>query len=148
MHLGHCVYSDKITIHKEVSRVWRQGSTSLGGYAPSIAKAVMALDDVRESLFSMFLDAINEECNNLCRRSPGKGSSFRKMPLSQLVDLTWYVLVNELESQAPLFFKALTSIAAHSDHRNKSKVGAEHHPGICMAVAVILKERNREMCGV
>ena len=120
----------------------------LGGHAPSIAKAVMAMDDVRESLFSLFLDAINEECNNLCRRSPTNSSLFRKMPLSQIVDFKWSALVSELESRAPLLFKALSSIAAHSDNRNKSKVGVAHHPGICMAVAIILKERNREMCGV
>ncbi len=60
----------------------------LGGHAPSIAKAVMALDDVhvRESLFSLFLDAINEDCNNLCRKSPGSSSLFMKMPITQIVD--------------------------------------------------------------
>ena len=41
----------------------------LGGHAPSIAKAVMVSNDVRDSLFSLFLDAINDECNNLCRKS-------------------------------------------------------------------------------
>ena len=117
----------------------------LGGHAPSIAKAVMALDDVRESLF---LHSINEECNNLCRRSTENISLFRKMSLSQIVNFNWSMLVSELESRAPLLFKALSSIAMHSDPRNKSKVGPAHHPGICMAAAVILKERNREMCGV
>ena len=120
----------------------------LGGHAPSIAKAVMAMSDVRESLFSLFLHSINEECNNLCRRSPESISLFRKMPLSQIVDFNWSALVSELQSRAPLLYKALSSIAAHSDPRNKSKVGAAHYPGICMAAAVILKERNREMCGV
>ena len=148
MHVGHSIYSNSSSIHKDARRVWRQSGTSLGGHAPSIAKAVMALNDVCESLFSLFLDAINEECNNLCRKSPGNSSLFRKMPLSQIVNFNWSVLVTELESRAPLLFKALSSIAAHNDHQNKSKVGATHHPGICMAAAVILKERNREMCGV
>ena len=120
----------------------------LGGHAPSIAKAIMVSNDVRDSLFSLFLDAINDECNNLCRKSPGNSSLFRKMPLTQIIDFNWSVLVSELESRAPLLFKAFSSIAGRNDHRNKSKVGAIHHPAICMATAVILKERNREMCGV
>ena len=66
----------------------------LGGHAPSIAKAVMALGEVRESLFSLFLHSINEECNNLCRRSPENTSLFRKMPLSKIVNLNWSALVS------------------------------------------------------
>ena len=65
-----------------------------------------------------------------------------------VVNSNWSALVSELESRVPLLFEAFSSIAAHSNHCNKSKVGAAHHPGICMAAAVILKERNREMCGV
>ena len=106
------------------------------------------MDGVRDALFSLFLDSINSECNNLCQRLPTSLSLFRKMVVSQMVDFKWSMLVNELESRAPLLFKALSSIAGRNDHRNKSKVGAAHHPGICMAVAIILKERNREMCGV
>ena len=120
----------------------------LGGHVPSIAKAVMAMDDVREAIFRLFLDAINSECNNICQRSPASRSLFRKMPVSQLMDFKWSELVSELEVRAPLLLKALSSIVARNDHRNQSKVGAAHSPGICMAAAVILKERNREMCGV
>ena len=109
----------------------------LGGHVPSIAKAVMSSSDMRESLFSLFLDAFNDECNNLCRKSPENKSLFRKMPLTQIVDFDWSVLASELESRAPLLFKAFSSIAGRNDHRNKSKVGATHHPGICMAAAVI-----------
>lgn len=120
----------------------------LGGHSPSIAKGVMAMDDVRECLFNMFLDNINNECSKLCQRSPENRSSFRKIRLSQIVDFKWSLLVNELENRAPLLFKTLSSIASRNDHRNQTKVSASHHPGICMAVAVILKERNREMCGL
>ena len=34
------------------------------------------------------------------------------------------------------------------DHRNRSKSGRAHQPGICMAAAVVLKERNQKMTGV
>ncbi len=47
--------------------------------------------------------------------------------------------------KAPTLFKLLVT---RSDHRNKTKKGAKHHPGICMALSVLLKERNREMSGL
>ena len=69
------------------------------------------------------------------------------MPISQFIDLKCSELVSELEARAPLLLKALCSIVARNDHRNQSKRGASHFPGICMAAAIILKERNRDMCG-
>ena len=106
------------------------------------------MDEVRDRLFCLFLDAISDECNNLCQRLPANRSLFRNIPLSQAVNFKWSLLVTELQSRAPLLFKALSSIATHCDHRNQGKVGTSHYPGICMAAAVMLKERNREMCGV
>ena len=44
-----------------------------------------------------------------------------------------------------------TQLALHvrgNDHRNIIKVGAAHYPGICCAAAILLKERNHEMCGL
>ena len=35
-----------------------------------------------------------------------------------------------------------------NDHRNQHKGGVQHYPGICMAMEVLLKDRNREICGV
>lgn len=35
-----------------------------------------------------------------------------------------------------------------NDARNMQKRDTAHYPGICFAVAVILKERSREMCGL
>lgn len=70
------------------------------------------------------------------------------MPQSLLAEFSWTVLVEVLQKKAPTFFQILSTIASHGDHRNKMKVGDAHNPGICMAAAVILKERNREMNGV
>ncbi len=42
----------------------------------------------------------------------------------------------------------LNAVVTHSDYRNSRKKGAIHHPGICMAAAVLLKERNRKMVGI
>ena len=106
------------------------------------------MDSVRDELFHIFLDAINGECSNLCQRSPANRSLFRKMPISQLIDFKWSELVSELEARAPLLLRALSTIVSRNDQRNLSKAGAAHSPGVCMAAAVVLKERNREMCGV
>jgi len=53
--------------------------------------------------------------------------------------------------KAPVLFQLLVTAVSHNDHRNTHKQGCHHYPGICMAAAVLLKERNRvnrEMCGV
>lgn len=118
----------------------------LGGHVASIAKAVMAMEDVRESLHTLFLNSINEECNKVCKRT--QRSVFHQMSMTQVVDFKWPLLIDELKSKAPLLYSILSSIATHKDHRNTTKIGETHSPGICMAAAVILKERNREMCGL
>ena len=50
--------------------------------------------------------------------------------------------------KAPTLLRLLSTIVQHNDHRNTSKRGDRHNPGISMAMAVLLKERNREMCGL
>ena len=37
---------------------------------------------------------------------------------------------------------------SRSDHRNRVKRGQHHFPGVCVAVAVLMKERNKHMNGV
>ena len=61
---------------------------------------------------------------------------------------TWKVFISELESKAPTLLHLLTTLVSFNDRRNVSKVGTSHYPSICTAVAVLLKERNREMCGL
>ena len=57
-------------------------------------------------------------------------------------------MIAELQLKAPLLFKVLHSLSSRNDHRNTLKVGVAHYPGICSAAAILLKERNREMCGL
>ena len=69
----------------------------------------------------------------------------RKPKKYQNVEHLW----KELQSkQAPTLLHLLTTIVTFNDHCNISKVGVSHHPGICAAIAVILKERSREMCAI
>ena len=89
---------------------------------------------------------IDDECAALCRRA--EPSSFRKTPLNEMQDFKWSKYVEEMEEKSPLLLKLFKIIVGRSDSRNNLKRGSNHYPGICMAVAVLLKERNREMVGV
>ena len=118
----------------------------LSGNAPSIAKAVLAMDDIREAVTVLLLDSIDGECSALCKKTPA--SQFRTIPVEDIQHFQWLNLVENLQTSSPLLFRLLTTIAGRSDARNTLKVGPAHYPGICAAAAVILKERNREMCGL
>ena len=106
----------------------------------------MAITAVKECLLHLFLVDLNEECNKLCQKS--EISIFRKMDVAQAMEFQWAPFITELQTKSPLSYAILFSIASRSDKRNICKVGSAHFPGLCMAAAVILKERNRVMCGV
>lgn len=96
----------------------------------SIAKAV-GHKRFSELVSSLILDWIEAECNTLCRQYLYLYSGrLRLVTLS--ATLMSFV-------QAPLLLQFLV---------NKKKGESAHYLSILMAVAVILKERNREMCGV
>ena len=48
----------------------------------------------------------------------------------------------------PTLLKVFSTIASHNNRRNNHKLDKRHVPGICMAISTLLKERNREMCGI
>ena len=102
----------------------------LEGHAPSIASAVLALEAVKEAIFTSFLESINRECSVLCQTSTV--SHFRHIPVDQLKIFKWNTLIDVLESKSPLLLKILTSIAVRNDP----------------AAAVLLKERNCHMSGL
>ena len=57
-------------------------------------------------------------------------------------------LFEDLTAKAPTLLKVLSSIVTYNDHHKKKPVEVAHHPCLCMAVSILLKERNREMCGL
>ena len=122
------------------------GRALAGGHIPSVAKAAMDHRGLREAILQLVLNKIGAECTTLCKRSPP--SLFRKIAVEELMEFRWEKLIADLCTKAPLLLQILSSIVSTNDHRNRQKAGAAHYPGICMAIAVILKERNREMCGV
>ena len=120
----------------------------LGGHAGSIAKAVLKIGDVREAIVTQILGTLNDECGKLCQRKCDTSSLFRSIPYEELDEFKWENMVAELQLKAPLLYRVLHSLASRNDHRNVVKVGAAHFPGICSSIAILLKERNREMCGL
>ena len=56
-------------------------------------------------------------------------------------------LTSELETKAQILWRLFTTIVSHSVKRNQYKHGPVHYPAICMAVATVLKERNKIWLG-
>lgn len=124
----------------------RLGRALAGGHIPSVAKAVMRSGSLRNAVILRVLDQLDNECVKLCQVS--SPSLFSKVPLSTLEEFEWDKFIQELQERAPLLFQILSTIASRNDHRNQCKTGKAHYPGICMAAAVILKERSQRMTGV
>lgn len=130
-----------------------ESTSSLGaalavGHMPSVAEAIINHNELGNLVLQHFLDRIDQECTTLCQRKLEPISPFRKIDVDKFPTFQWKSLIEHLSSIAPTLFRLLSTISSHSDHRNKKKVDSAHYPGICMTAAVLLKERNREMCGV
>lgn len=116
------------------------------GHAPSFADAALEITPLKEAVFTSFVNTICHECSTLCQRVDS--GLFRNIPVTDLADMKWQEFIEELQCKAPTLLQILTTIVSFNDHRNTTKVGSSHHPGIIAAVAVLLKERSREMVGV
>lgn len=115
---------------------------------PSVAEAIMKHKELADLVLQHFLDKIHSECSTLCQRSSIPHSPFRRITIDKFDTFQWKSCIEHLSLKAPTLLHLLSTIVSHSDHRNAKKVQSAHYPGICMTVAVLLKERNREMCGV
>ena len=114
---------------------------------PSIAGAIIENKQLADLVWQHFLKKIDQECSVLCqKRSPP--SPFRSTVVGDFQNFRWKDYIDDLSLKAPTLLSLLYSIVSHTDHRNAKKTASTHHPGICMTMAVLLKERNREMCGV
>ena len=142
--------ADKIT-RKLEPKFEKLGKALAGGHTPTIAKALYANSSIREEVIQKCMEGIALECSTLCKKSlPKKDvpSLFRKVPVEAMPTFEWKKCIDELEMYAPLLLKLVFHICRHRDNVNKQKKGDSHYPGVCMAIACILKERNREMCGI
>ena len=107
----------------------------------------MGIEGLREAVFTYFVQTLSDECSSLCRMTEG-GSLFRSISVTALASNSWEAFICELESKAPTLLHTLLTLVCVNDGRNTKKVGASHFPGVCAAIAVLLKERSREMCGL
>ena len=89
---------------------------------------------------------VNDECIDLCYRS--QPSLFRKSNPRDYTNFKWSNLISEPELRSPVLFQLFKTIVSHGDHINEKKKGDVHIPAACMAVLVLLKERNRDMVGI
>ena len=126
------------------------GRALAGGHLPSIAKAIFAHNGVREEVLLKVMDLINEEVDSLCRiaKENEPSSPFRHILVSDLESFTFQNCLCQLQEKSPFLYRLMVSLVQRNDHRNNSKRGDSHIPGICTAVAIMLKERNKHMCGV
>ena len=127
------------------------GRAVAGGNPVSIARAVHEHGSIRELLRKKFMNEIDVECSALCKHTlpnTNTPSLFRKINVQEMAAFSWGKCIRELQSTAPVLLQLLLGIVSHSDHRNQEKLGEQHYPGICMAVATLLKERNRQMSGI
>ena len=104
----------------------------------AISKLVLAHGDLREQILVWVIDEIDRECACLCQRGASPTSAFRKIPLQNLADFKWSGCTDELQRKAPV--RVFSKIVSSNDHRNQQKRGDRHLPGICTAIAMLLKE--------
>ena len=121
------------------------GRALAGGHLPSIARAVYSHTCLREHIVMKVMKVVNDECASLCSKSAQPVFMFRQVSTEQAETFSWKQCVSDLEQKVPTLFSILTYVVSRTDHRNQNKRGERHFPGICTAVAVSLKERNREM---
>lgn len=117
-----------------------------GGHLPSVAEAIVKQTELADMIFQLFLDRIQSECTHINRRTTPV-SPFLRVDADKCATFQWKTFIDDLSLKAPTLLHVLSSIVSYSDHRNK-KANSAHHPGLCMTVAILLKERNREICGV
>lgn len=109
-------------------------------HLPSLAEAIMDHKGLVDKVLQLFLDKLETECAVLSQCSLPL-SLFRRVPTDEYATFEWKKLIENLTQKAPTLFHVLFSIVSHSDQRNK-KLDIAHYPGLCMTVAVLLKERN------
>ena len=119
----------------------------VNGHTPSIASAILNIKSLQEAVITHLIQTLTNECNKLCQLTRGP-SLFRTIPVMDLASVRWEAFIEELHTKAPTLLNILLTIVAVRDKKNTTKVGTSHYPGVCTAIAILLKERNMHMCGL
>ncbi len=134
-----------VSIRPELEKI---AKALAGGNLQSICRAIFSYPQLRDEAVSRISRIVDDECASLCSKSSQPVSLFRSMTLEQAESFSWRQTVTELETKAPTLYHIIDCAITHSSKRNKMKKGERQFPGLCTAVAILLKERNRIMCGV
>lgn len=119
------------------------GKMLLRGTYKQIARASWQNHKLRKELQVLALKDIDKECHELCSRK--RPSCLRSPSKEQLQSFSFEKFNNELENRAP-FMKAVLHVAC-VNNRNASKPN-EWMPTICMAAAVLLRNRSSRLNAV
>ena len=126
----------------------RIGRALVGGNLVSLSKAVCACKGLWDAVLQKLTTTLDAELIQLCKRNTNPPSLFRRMTIDRLPQFKWSDCIAELQAKAPITLQLVTALVSANDSRNKQKCRDAHFPGICMIIATLLKERNREMCGI
>ena len=113
----------------------------LNGYSRD---TVMAVPELKEAVNVSVCETLTTECNRLCQI----GSLFRNLSMTALAGKNWVAYIRELNEKAPTLLSLLFTLVLVNDSRNVKKVGDVHYPGVCAAVAILLKERSKDVDGI
>ena len=106
-----------------------------------IASAIMGIPVIEQCVKEIILDKMNKDCKILCSK---KSPSVLRTPRSKHSELakvfSWSDILNEMKERAPDILNVLTTVAAL-----KLRLDGRQVPPICMAYALLMNTRNREL---
>ncbi|XP_028410627.1 uncharacterized protein LOC114533317 [Dendronephthya gigantea] len=106
-----------------------------------IASAIMGIPVIERCVKAIILEKIDKDCKSLCSK---KFASILRTPRSEHSQLAkifcWSGILNEMKERAPDILNVLTTIAAPNLMLDGRQV-----PPICMAYALLMNTRNREL---
>ena len=104
-------------------------------------------DAIKAAITRRLIAEFDMECAELCRIMDDS-NIFRNIDPINVDKFTWSACIDILLLKAPIMLQVVQGIVSLNDCRNKTKLGSHHNPGICTAIAVLLKERNVHMVGI
>ncbi|XP_028408673.1 uncharacterized protein LOC114531236 isoform X2 [Dendronephthya gigantea] len=106
-----------------------------------IASAITGIPVIERCVKAIILEKIDKDCKSLCSK---KFASILRTPRSEHSQLAkifcWSGILNEMKERAPDILNVLTTIAAPNLMLDGRQV-----PPICMAYALLMNTRNREL---
>ena len=109
----------------------------------SATELILNHPELKEAILNKVYELIDDECSTVC--STKEKSLFRHF--NDSTEFEWKDYVCEIKAKAPTLYSIMSKIVSHCDKRN-SRTIEYHYPGICTAMAVLLKDRNKNMVGL